>query len=37
MTSVIVGPSDIIDSEAAHGTVARHNRQHQKGEETSTN
>jgi isocitrate dehydrogenase len=27
----------IVDSEAAHGTGTRHYRQHQKGEETSTN
>jgi isocitrate dehydrogenase len=27
----------IVESEAAHGTVTRHYRQHQKGEETSTN
>jgi isocitrate dehydrogenase len=26
-----------VESEAAHGTVTRHFRQHQKGEETSTN
>jgi len=26
-----------IESEAAHGTVTRHYRQHQKGEKTSTN
>lgn len=27
----------IIESEAAHGTVTRHYREHQKGNETSTN
>jgi isocitrate dehydrogenase len=27
----------IVESEAAHGTVTRHYRQHQKGQETSTN
>jgi len=27
----------IVESEAAHGTVTRHYRQHQKGEQTSTN
>jgi isocitrate dehydrogenase len=27
----------IVESEAAHGTVTRHYRQHQKGESTSTN
>jgi isocitrate dehydrogenase len=26
-----------VESEAAHGTVTRHYRQHQKGQETSTN
>jgi isocitrate dehydrogenase len=26
-----------VESEAAHGTVTRHFRQHQKGQETSTN
>ncbi|MEN0001736.1 MAG: isocitrate/isopropylmalate family dehydrogenase, partial [Pseudomonadota bacterium] len=26
-----------VEAEAAHGTVTRHYRQHQKGEETSTN
>ena len=26
-----------MESEAAHGTVTRHYRQHQKGQETSTN
>lgn len=37
MTSVLVGPNDVVESEAAHGTVTRHYRFHQKGEETSTN
>jgi isocitrate dehydrogenase len=27
----------VVESEAAHGTVTRHYRQHQKGEQTSTN
>jgi isocitrate dehydrogenase len=27
----------IVESEAAHGTVTRHYREHQKGRETSTN
>ena len=27
----------IVEAEAAHGTVTRHYRQHQKGQETSTN
>jgi isocitrate dehydrogenase len=38
MTSVLVCPDgQTIESEAAHGTVTRHYRQHQKGEKTSTN
>ena len=38
MTSVLMTPDGkTIESEAAHGTVTRHYRQHQKGEETSTN
>jgi len=38
MTSVLMSPDgNIIESEAAHGTVTRHYRLHQKGEETSTN
>jgi isocitrate dehydrogenase len=37
MTSVLLGPNDIVESEAAHGTVTRHYRVHQKGGETSTN
>ncbi|KJH48512.1 putative isocitrate dehydrogenase, NADP-dependent [Dictyocaulus viviparus] len=38
MTSVLVCPDGkTIEAEAAHGTVTRHYRQHQKGEETSTN
>ncbi|PIT69324.1 NADP-dependent isocitrate dehydrogenase [Bartonella tribocorum] len=38
MTSVLVTPDGkIVEAEAAHGTVTRHYRQHQKGEETSTN
>lgn len=37
MTSVLVGPDDVVESEAAHGTVTRHYRVHQKGGETSTN
>jgi isocitrate dehydrogenase len=27
----------VVESEAAHGTVTRHYREHQKGKETSTN
>ena len=38
MTSVLLTPDGkICESEAAHGTVTRHYRQHQQGEETSTN
>lgn len=38
MTSVLVCPDGkTIEAEAAHGTVTRHFRQHQKGNETSTN
>ena len=38
MTSVLATPDGkIVESEAAHGTVTRHYRQHQQGKETSTN
>merc|ERR1711981_645721 len=37
MTSVLQCPNDVIEAEAAHGTVTRHYRVHQKGGETSTN
>lgn len=38
MTSQLMTPDGkIIEAEAAHGTVTRHFRQHQKGEATSTN
>jgi isocitrate dehydrogenase len=38
MTSVLMTPDGrIVESEAAHGTVTRHYRQYQRGEETSTN
>lgn len=38
MTSVLVCPDGkTIEAEAAHGTVTRHYREHQKGRETSTN
>jgi len=38
MTSVLVCPDGkTVESEAAHGTVTRHYRQHQKGLSTSTN
>jgi isocitrate dehydrogenase len=38
MTSVLMTPDgQTVEAEAAHGTVTRHYRQHQKGEATSTN
>ncbi|OFZ31711.1 MAG: isocitrate dehydrogenase [Bdellovibrionales bacterium RIFCSPHIGHO2_01_FULL_40_29] len=38
MTSVLVTPDGkTMESEAAHGTVTRHYREHQKGKPTSTN
>lgn len=37
MTSVLVAPDGSVEAEAAHGTVTRHYRMHQKGQETSTN
>lgn len=38
MTSVLLTPDgQIMEAEAAHGTVTRHYRQHQQGKETSTN
>ena len=38
MTSVLMTPDGkVVEAEAAHGTVTRHYRQHQKGQETSTN
>ena len=38
MSSVLMSPhGNIIESEAAHGTVTRHYRLHQQGKETSTN
>ncbi|XP_016895438.1 isocitrate dehydrogenase [NADP] cytoplasmic [Cynoglossus semilaevis] len=38
MTSVLICPDGrTVESEAAHGTVTRHYRQHQQGKETSTN
>ena len=38
MTSVLMTPDgQSVEAEAAHGTVTRHYRQHQKGEATSTN
>jgi isocitrate dehydrogenase len=38
MTSVLMTPDGkIVEAEAAHGTVTRHYREHQKGKTTSTN
>ena len=38
MTSVLMSPDGkTVEAEAAHGTVTRHYRNHQKGEATSTN
>jgi isocitrate dehydrogenase len=38
MTSVLLAPDGkTMEAEAAHGTVTRHYRMHQKGKETSTN
>ncbi len=38
MTSVLLSPDGkTVEAEAAHGTVTRHYRQHQKGQSTSTN
>jgi isocitrate dehydrogenase len=38
MTSVLMTPhGKVVESEAAHGTVTRHYREHQKGKATSTN
>lgn len=38
MTSVLVGSDGkSLEAEAAHGTVTRHYREHQKGRATSTN
>ena len=38
MTSVLMTPEgDVVEAEAAHGTVTRHYRMYQQGKETSTN
>jgi len=37
MTSVLMTPDGKVEAEAAHGTVTRHYREHQKGNPTSTN
>jgi isocitrate dehydrogenase len=38
MTSVLMTPDGkTVEAEAAHGTVTRHYREHQKGKPTSTN
>jgi len=37
MSSVLINAEGVVESEAAHGTVTRHYREHQKGNKTSTN
>jgi isocitrate dehydrogenase len=38
MTSVLLTPDgNVVEAEAAHGTITRHYREHQKGRETSSN
>ncbi len=38
MTSVLISPDgEVVESEAAHGTVTRHYHQYKRGEKTSTN
>jgi isocitrate dehydrogenase len=37
MTSVLISPDGCVEAEAAHGTITRHYRQWQKGQETSSN
>jgi isocitrate dehydrogenase len=38
MTSTLITPDGkVMEAEAAHGTVTRHYREHQKGNRTSTN
>ena len=38
MTSVLMTPrGDVVEAEAAHGTVTRHYREYQRGKQTSTN
>jgi isocitrate dehydrogenase len=38
MTSILLTPDGrVVEAEAAHGTVTRHYRQHEKGQQTSTN
>jgi len=37
MTSVLLNADNVMESEAAHGTVTRHYRLYQQGKETSTN
>lgn len=37
MTSELIANEGVYESEAAHGTITRHYREHQKGRETSTN
>jgi len=37
MTSVLINKENVLESEAAHGTVTRHYNEYLKGKETSTN
>ena len=38
MTSILISPNgEVVEAEAAHGTVTRHFHQYQRGEKTSTN
>ena len=37
MTSILMSPTGVIEAEASHGTVTRHYREWQKGNEISTN
>ena len=38
MSSIIISPNgEVVEAEAAHGTVTRHYHQYLKGEKTSTN
>ncbi len=38
MTSILISPDgEVVEAEAAHGTVTRHYREHQRGNKTSTN
>lgn len=37
MTSILINNDGCIETEAAHGTITRHYREHLKGNKTSTN